>query len=589
MKKINKYLALLLALAMLLALTACGGQTAAPAASTAESAAEAPAQEAPVEEAPAEEAPAEEAPAEEAPAEEAPAEEAPAEEASAEEALTEEAPEEARPVVEYPLFDDLHTYTIWLGTAPDLNDVVKNMEEFVIFRELEKVTNVTWNATMVSFMVESEQFQLMVASGDFTDVVCKAVDNYNGTVDQAIEEDFLIDLSPYIDTCMPNLLGWFEKYPDLRKELTTDNGAIGGFPKIYAAPSDVSAGPQIRADWLKDLGLENPKTFDELYNVLNTFRDEKGADTPLMIANSSGVQPELLAGYNINAGFYQVDGEIRYGAVQPEFKEYLTMMNKWFSEGLINDYFLTNPYESLMDFTPVLNDKAGVWYCTAAQMMPYLISSAVDPNFSITGVTAVTKDGSKAHIGEVGSLLDTQMWSITPVCEDPDVIAKYVDYVYSEDGVLLANYGVEGETFEYVDGTPKLTDFVLNNPDYSYGAAMNIFVCDRMTPAPFVIDEDRVRADYVEDQLNAIAVWNDSNDNLYNLPRAGISMNVQESQQYYGLYSDIETYEDENIVKFIVGDKSLDEFDDFVATLKQMGVDQCVELEQAAYDRYLES
>ena len=575
----KRIVALLLCLCLVLALCAACGSNGGTAASSAAASDETAAAAASAAEAPAE--------PEAAAAPEAVEEPESAAEASAEELEAE--PEPTLEPIEYPLFDEPHAYTIWLGTAPDLNDVVKNMEEFVIFRELEKVTNVTWDSTMVSFMAEAEQFQLMVAGGDFTDVVCKAVDNYTGTVDQAIEDDFLIDLVPYIDTCMPNLLKWFHDYPELRKQLTTDAGAIGGFPKIYAAPSDVSAGPQIRADWLNDLGLENPKTFDELYDVLNAFRDEKGATTPLVIANSSGVQPELLAGYNINAGFYQVDGEIRYGIVQPEFKEYVTMMNKWYSEGLINDLFLTNPYESLHDFNAVLNNEAGAWYCTAAQMMPWLISSAVDPNFHITGLTAVTKDGSQAHIGEEGSVFDSQMWSITTVCEDPDVIAKYVDYVYSDDGILLANYGVEGETFTYVDGVPKLTDLVLNNPNYSYGAAMNIFVCDRMTPAPFVIDENRVRADYIQDQLDAIEVWNNSNDGLYNIPRAGVSMNVDESQEYTDLYADIETYQDENIVKFVVGDKSLDEFDDFVATLKQMGIERCVELEQAAYDRYLES
>ena len=585
MKLAKKTLALLLALAMLLALTACGGTAAGSApAETAESAASeeaAPAEEAAAAE---EAAPAEEAAAAEeaAPAEEAGSAEEPAEEASAEE------PETPEIVVEYPLFDEPHTYTIWLGTAPDLNDVVKNMEEFVIFRELEKVTNVTWEPTMVSFMAESEQFQLMLAGGDFTDVVCKAVDNYNGTVDQAIEEDFIIDLGPYIDENMPELLGWFAKYPELRKQLESNGGAIGGFPKLYAEPSDIANGGMIRKDWLDELGIDEPKTFDDLYNILTAFRDQKGVEHPLEIANSSGVQAELLAGYNINGGFYQVDGEVRYGVIQPEFKDYLTMMNKWYTEGLVRDAFLSNPYESLMDFSPLLNNETGVWYGTAAQAMTYMLSAATDPNMRITGVSNVTVDGSKAHCGETGALMDTQMWSITTACQDPDVIAKYVDYVYSEPGVLLANYGVEGETFTYVDGVPRLTDMVLNNPDYSYGAAMNIFVCDRMTPAPFVIDENRVRADYVQDQIDAIEVWNNGNDGLYNMPRAGVSLSVEESQRYNALYADIETYEDENIVKFIVGDKDLGEFDDFVDTLKGMGIDECVEIEQAAYDRYLE-
>ena len=512
--------------------------------------------------------------------------------ASAEESVADEPAEEPVPTiepVEYPLFAEAHTYTIWLGTAPDLNDVVKNMEEFVIFRELEKVTNVTWDSTMVSFMAESEQFQLMVAGGDYTDVVCKAVENYTGTVDQAIEEDFLIDLTPYIEENMPNLMGWFDKYPDLRKALLSDAGAIGGFPKFYREPSDISSGGMIRADWLDDLGLNNPRTFDEMYDVLCAFRDKKGVEHPLEIAASSGVQAELISGYNIAGGYYQVDGEVRYGALQPEFREYLTMMNKWYSEGLIRDAFLSNPYMSLMDYSPLLNNETGIWYGTAAQAMTNMISSATDPNFRLTGVTTVTVDGDLAHVGESGSLLDNQMWSVTTVCEDPDVIAKYVDYVYSEEGILLANYGVEGETFTYMDGVPKLTDLVLNNPDYSYGAAMNIFVCDRMTPAPFIIDENRVRADYVQDQIDAIEIWNNSNDGLYNLPRAGMNLTVEESQNYNALYTDIETYEDENVVKFVVGDKSLDEFDDFVTTLKTMGIDECTTIEQAAYDRYLTS
>lgn len=566
MKKRMPLLALLLCLSLLLALTACGSTTASEAAPTSS------------------------APEEEVSAPAAPEVQEEAPEIQKEPSVVEESIVEEEPIViEYPLFDQLQTYSIWMGTAPDLTEVVNNMDEFVIFRELQKITNVGWESTMVSFMAESEQFQLMVAGGDYTDVIVKAVDNYTGTVDQAIEEEFLIDLAPYIPENMPNLTGWFEKYPDLEKQLKSDGGAIGAFPKIYAAPSDISSGGMIRADWLQDLGLENPKTFDDLYNVLNTFKEEKGATAPLAIAMPTGVQSELLSGYNISGGFYQVEGEVRFGSIQPEFKDYLTMMNQWYTEGLVDDLFLTNQYESLVDQSPITTGTCGVWYGTAAQAIPNMIEASVEPGMRITGINTVTVDGSQAHVGEEGSLFDTHMWSITTVCQDPEVICQYVDYVYSEDGTLLANYGVEGETFTYVDGTPKLTDLVLNNDTYSYGAAMNIFVCDRMTPAPFVIDEERVRADYIEDQINAIEVWNNANDGLYNMPKTGVNLTVDESEEYNCLYSDIETYMDENIVKFIVGDKPLDAYDDYVSTLKEMGIDQCTAIYQAAFDRYMNS
>ena len=569
MKKTTRILALLMALAMVFALAACGSTESTAETAQASSAAEAS------------------APVEEAPAVEEPAPEEPAQEPSVVEESIVEEPQEPEIVIEYPLFDELKTYTIWLGTAPDLTEVVYNMDEFVIFRELQKITNVGWDATMVSFMAESEQFQLMLAGGDYTDVVVKAVDNYTGTIDQAIEEEFLIDLKPYIAENMPNLTAIFEKYPELPKQLSSDEGAIAAFPKLYKEPSDISSGGMIRADWLEDLGLENPKTFDELYNVLNVFKNEKGATKPLYIAAPTGVQSEIISGYNISGGFYQVDGEVRFGAIQPEFKEYLTMMNKWYSEGLVDDSFISNIYESMIDLSPALNGTCGVWYGTAAQRITEIVSGATDPNIKVTGITTVTVDGSQAHVGEAGSLFDSQMWSVTPVCEDPEIICQYIDYVYSEEGTLLANYGVEGETFTYVDGVPTLTDLVLNNPTYSYGAAMNIFVCDRMTPAAFVIDEDRVRADYIEDQLNAIEVWNNSNDGLYNMPKAGVNLTIDESEEYNTLYSDIETYMDENIIKFVVGDKDLAEFDAFVDTLIEMGVEDCTAIYQAAYDRYM--
>lgn len=42
---------------------------------------------------------------------------------------------------------------------------------------------------------------------------------------------------------------------------------------------------------------------------------------------------------------------------------------------------------------------------------------------------------------------------------------KLFDYLYSEEGMLLMNFGVEGEQFEYVDGEIKYTDLIMNNPD----------------------------------------------------------------------------------------------------------------------------
>ena len=568
MKHGKRLLSLILVAMLVLGMTACGGE---------KTASSAPVEAGAVENTP-------EAPKESAV--EVP--EMPEEPASAEESIEE--PAVQRPVVSYPLFDDVTTFTLWTSNSPDLSEIISDLNEYLVFSQLEQATNVRWDATLVSFFSSDEQFQLMVASQDYTDVVCRAIDSYTGGTDQAIEEEFLIDVSDLIDENMPNLLDWFDKYPELRKQMTTVEGNIGGFPKFYQEPSDVNEGALIRLDWLEELGLESPKTYDDLHNVLTQFKEQKNASAPLVIPVNTGVQGNLLYGYNID-NYYQVDGQVRFGPMQPEFKEYLTMMNQWYNEGLLSDSFLTSQAEVLMDFSTILSGDTGVWCGSGTQSITQLLSMAAEsqPDMRITGMTNVTKDGDTAHVGTESQILDSIMWSITTQCSDPAAIARYVDYLYSDAGILLANYGVEGETFHYVDGKPVLTELVTNNPDYSYNLALNIFTCDRQTPVPFIIDEQKARNDYSEDQSNAVAVWNEATDGLYNIPRQGVNMTTKEQEEYNSTYSDIDTYMDETISKFVVGDLSLDQFDSFVQKLKDMGIEDCIAIEQTAYNRYLEA
>lgn len=568
MKHGKRLLSLILVAMLVLGMAACGGE---------KTASSAPVEAGAVENTP-------EAPKESAV--EVP--EMPEEPASAEESIEE--PAVQRPVVSYPLFDDVTTFTLWTSNSPDLSEIISDLNEYLVFSQLEQATNVRWDATLVSFFSSDEQFQLMVASQDYTDVVCRAIDSYTGGTDQAIEEEFLIDVSDLIDENMPNLLDWFDKYPELRKQMTTVEGNIGGFPKFYQEPSDVNEGALIRLDWLEELGLESPKTYDDLHNVLTQFKEQKNASAPLVIPVNTGVQGNLLYGYNID-NYYQVDGQVRFGPMQPEFKEYLTMMNQWYNEGLLSDSFLTSQAEVLMDFSTILSGDTGVWCGSGTQSITQLLSMAAEsqPDMRITGMTNVTKDGDTAHVGTESQILDSIMWSITTECSDPAAIARYVDYLYSDAGILLANYGVEGETFHYVDGKPVLTELVTNNPDYSYNLALNIFTCDRQTPVPFIIDEQKARNDYSEDQSNAAAVWNEATDGLYNIPRQGVNMTTKEQEEYNSTYSDIDTYMDETISKFVVGDLSLDQFDSFVQKLKDMGIEDCIAIEQTAYNRYLEA
>ena len=61
---------------------------------------------------------------------------------------------------------------------------------------------------------------------------------------------------------------------------------------------------------------------------------------------------------------------------------------------------------------------------------------------------------------------------------------------------------------------------------------------------------------------------------------------VEESQEQAQILGEITTYRDEMTLKFILGDVSFDEWDNYVANIEKMGIDRVLEIQNAALDRY---
>ena len=272
MKK-NKLLALLLAMVMVFSmLVACGSETA----STAE-AASAPAEEETVSEAA--EAPVQE----EAPVEE----ETPAEEPSAEEPAPVEEPEPQLQVVELPLFEETRTYTMFNMLPFFMAGLVDDMSTDInTLRLLQEYCNAKIEVQAVSDSVVGEQFNLMCSSGDFTDIIY-GTSNYARGFDAAIEDEIIIDLYELAEEYAPNFRYYLETDQSVRNELITDNGALPAIATIYQEAGCENGGMLLRGDWLRELGMETPKTLDELHDYIQTCMKEYGTQG-ICIGNAMG-------------------------------------------------------------------------------------------------------------------------------------------------------------------------------------------------------------------------------------------------------------------------------------------------------------
>ena len=171
-------------------------------------------------------------------------------------------------------------------------------------------------------------------------------------------------------------------------------------------------------------------------------------------------------------------------------------------------------------------------------------------------------------------------YAIPASSDKAELAVKWVNFVWgSDEGVTLTEWGIEGKTWEEVDGKKQYTDFVLNNPDgldpynalRSLGASNTILV---RTPAESYVG--------LNSQGNAIP-YAESTNMVEPFPNM---MSTPEEQDILDMYStDFDTYCSESILGFITGTTDMGEWQSFVDTLNSIGLEELRTVKQAQYDR----
>lgn len=585
MKKNSRILAILLALTLLFGLmAACGTETA----SSAESAPEASTEQAAASEAPAETT--EEA----VPA--STVETSTEEGSAAEPASPTSWPENPLGNVELPLTDEPVTVTMWMGVNPNVLKITEDIgNDCALWNELATRTGVNLVFTVVNPDTESEKFNLMVASDDLSDIISNATTLYTNGGEAAVADEILIDHLPYLtEELTPQICKLMEAYPDAVPDALTDSGWLAGMPQLSMQTETTQTfGPLIRQDWLDELGLDTPETYDELHDVLVAFKDQKGADAALALNYAAtGINNGLVQGYGINGlvadaamsePYYQIDDELFYGPIQPEFKEYLTMVHDWYQEGLIWQDFMSYPDFQNPPTDIILADRCGVFYGEVTYIAT-LQNSSNNENFNLVALPDfVQNPGDTIPFKEERSYTASTPWSISTQCECPELLMQWCNYMYTDEGALLCNYGIEGESFNFDENNvPVFTDLILNNPDMSTTVALFMYCMDR---GPFYRDETREQSGYTPAQKEASDIWT---SNLSVGRGIGSTMlNTEESDQVNQFYGDIKTYIEQSVLEFVIGNRDLSEFDAYVQHIKDMGIDEVTACYQAAYERYL--
>lgn len=348
-----------------------------------------------------------------------------------------------------------------LSSGYDDNPVLKEMAE-------NAGISITWETMSDSL---SEQVNIRIAGNDLPDAF-NAVGFSNYDLTNYGQDGTFIDLTPYInEEYMPNLTKILEEHPDIRAAITMDDGCIYGLPageqmgtagvgkaedyNIYTIPQY----SMINKTWLDELGLEVPTTLDELHDVLVAFQEN---DMATMYGNDAGQTIPLSFGidqwcwgqniYYAGFGFtnwtndvcadllLQPDGTVNFVSDDDNYRAALEYFHDWFTEGLIDQEVFSQDDTQYMAKCGQGRVGVATWWYIEELMGDhaddYVFLPVLDGPDGTHNVTV--RDGGGINSGSL---------SITSACESPINLLKFYDQWYIPENTMQLQYGPIGTYF----------------------------------------------------------------------------------------------------------------------------------------------
>jgi len=475
-----------------------------------------------------------------------------------------------------------------------------------LYQELEKRTNIHLDFQLLPLTDPLEKFNLIMASGDLPDIIgysnATALNKYGmeGALIplQDLIEEHAPDIKKAYDNPLPN-----DPLPYRQNtwaEITAGDGNIYSIALISSSNA-IGAVWAIRTDWLEKLGLEIPETADDLYNVLKAFKEQDPngngeADEIPLVAGQGGKTARILPlvnAFDAHMNLY-VDPEtdtIKYGPVEENFKEGLMFLNKLYSEGLLEEDYLTATNDQWL--ARASGNQAGLMFVWPASGIGGANNGLqkLDKSFKFEPIAPFkSKSGAQYKDTSTAGRLVQPRNAITVANKHPVETMKLFNYCFTEEGARLIEYGIEGVHHTIVDGKPVYTDLILNNPDGLDPEAARVNDGLLTTALPYQMGWDCHFQAHAEAAPWTVKAWEVYREpGMVEAPMPTLNFTDQELSKVNQLVAEIDTFKDPMIDKFIMGLESFDKFDEFVDGINKAGLEELLKIYNDAYQRYKEN
>ena len=496
--------------------------------------------------------------------------------------------------ITYPL-DTTDTLTFWSKNQIKPSSSYSDYTESPFHTKLAENTGVEVEWQFPAEGAEATQaYNLLLTENELPDIIF--TDMTAGDAEILINDGVIYDLTEYLPKYAPDYWARLheEKYERVCHAVTTSSGGFYGVEGLSSDPFvSTYVGPVVRQDWLEECGLDEPVTMEDWEEMLVAFKDKYNATfgfyTERLNNYGMGSGTGAYSTFKTGNGFYiDENGKVQLAQVQEEWKEYVSYLHKWWDMGLIDKDSLTMDDAAVR--TKVLNNQIGASFTSLGQLTAWGTDAETEENgANWIGVSYPrTAEGEPTCMIQTSYSLDTGWCAVvTTSCSEEKLITalKWLNYGYTEEGKMFWNFGTEGESY-YLDenGEPQWSELITEDPDGIVEARSKYtgaYGC-----APAVGHVNVVKNSFSEAAINAVDNWIDNTEaKEHILP--SLSRTEDENTRFTDLMSAISTYVEQMGVKFMTGDESLDNFDAFVKELNEMGLQEVLEIQQYAYDRYM--
>lgn len=482
--------------------------------------------------------------------------------------------------------------TFWTSLPSILQTKVKNYGETPFYKEVMKQTGTQIEFVHPSAAGAGEQFNVMLASRDYPDMIENDWSSYPGGEAKACEDGILTDLTDYIDKYAPNFKRFIEEECPEAKKWVTTNGRYYVIPSLSTDTTYTNQiGLWIRKDLLEKHGLQVPETFDDFENCLRTFKED-GIKYPYFakLSNPFGSYCVPGSAFDVASSVIVKDNKVQNPYLNPEMKDFLAAMARWYKDGLMDQETYSMDYNSYD--SKIAEGSIGSIVTTLSDMEVRLKTiQASNPDAEFVAVPFLSRNGNPVNLiyySRINGYTFANSVGISTNCKDIEKALKFLDYAYSDKGHMTYNYGIEGESYELKDGKAVFTDVINNNKDgLTKQEALAMYT--RAEAAGYVETNYFDQVFTNQYQKDAARLWSGQFKAADKIPeffwRACYKLTGEESDNISNYQLGYSAYATEMAIKFATGAEPIDKYDSFVSNLKSKGAEDCLKIYNQAYSR----